>query len=448
MEVQLDNPGGLRRELRVRLPAERVSQAVDERLKGMARRAKVPGFRPGKAPMKVILQQYGDAARLDAVSDLVNQTYPEALREAGVAPAGQPRIDITAEKAGEPLEYVAHIEVYPEITLQGLDALKIERPEVTVTDADVDRLVENLRKSRRSFEPVERAAEQGDTVTVDFVGKLDGEPFGGSEGKDVRLEIGAGQFLPDLEAGMVGKTAPNSFTVDVAFPADYRREDLQGKTAQFDVVLKKVEAPRLPDIDAEFLKSHNVDPDAGESGLRDKCRQALEKERDKAVRNRLKQQVMDQLLAANPIEVPEALITQETPRLQQEAAARMGLQNQPGFKVEQLDQMLPAQIFAPQAQRRVALGLLIGEVMKSEKIELDAARVDAEITSIAADYEQPEQVRQYYQSRPDLLQGLRAMVLEEQVVDALLAKASPTAVSMSLDALLQPPQPAAPSADA
>lgn len=443
MEVQLEAPGGLRRELRVRVPAEQVSKAVDERLKRMASRAKVPGFRPGKAPMKVIQQQYGDSARLDAVSDLVNQTYPEALSQAGVAPAGQPRIDITAETAGEALEYVAHFEVYPEITLQGLDAMKIEKPEVEVTEADVDRLVDNLRKARRGFEVVERAAADGDTVTVDFVGKIDGEAFGGSEGKDVRLEIGQGQFLPDLEAGMVGKSAPSDFVVDVTFPGDYRREDLQGKTAQFEVSLKKVEAATLPEIDAEFLKGHNVDPDAGVDGLRSKCRQALEKERDKAVRNRLKQQVMDQLLAANPIEVPTALVEQETPRLQQEAASRMGLQNQKGFKPEQLDQMLPAQIFTPQAQRRVALGLLVGEVMKSEKIELDSSRVDTEIANIAADYEHPEQVRQYYQSRPDLLQGLRAMVLEEQVVDTLLDKVTPAAVTMTLDALLQPPQPPA-----
>lgn len=439
MEVQLQTPGGLRRELHVRLPAERVQKAIDERLRRMASRAKVPGFRPGKAPMKVILQQYGDSARLDAVSDLVNQSYPEALSQAGVAPAGQPQIDITTEKQGEPLEYVARFEVYPEIQLQGLDGLKIERPEVEITAADIDRLIDNLRRAKRSFTVVERPAESGDAVTVDFVGKLDGTPFEGGEGKDVRIELGQGQFLPELENGMVGQAAGAQFEVAVTFPADYRREDLREKPAVFEVTMKQVEAAVLPALDEAFLSAHNVEAGKGEAGLREKCEAALVKERDKAVRARLKQQVFDQLLAANPIDVPAALIEQETPRLQQEAAARMGL-DQRGLSPEQLTQMLPAALFAPQAQRRVALGLLIGEVIKARDIKLDPARVDAEIEAIAADYETPEQVRQYYRGRPDLLQGLRAMVLEEQVVESLIASAAVTPVSLPLEQLLQGPK--------
>lgn len=439
MEVQLQTPGGLRRELHVRLPADRVQKAIDDRLRRMAARAKVPGFRPGKAPMKVIVQQYGDSARLDAVSDLVNQSYPEALSQVQVAPAGQPRIDITTEKQGEALEYVAHFEVYPEIQLQGLEGLKVERPDVEITPADVDRLIDNLRRAKRSFAEVARASETGDAVTVDFLGKLDGTPFEGGEGKDVRIELGQGQFLPDLENGMVGQAAGAQFEVPVTFPADYRREDLREKQAVFEVTLKKVEAAVLPEVDEDFLSAHNVEPGKGEAGLREKCQLALTKERDKAVRARLKQQVFEQLLAANPVEVPQALIEQETPRLQQEAAARMGLE-QRGMSPEQLAQMLPPALFAPQAQRRVALGLLIGEVIKAREIKLDPARVEAEIEAIAADYETPAQVRQYYQSRPDLLQGLRAMVLEEQVVESLLASAAVTPLPLPLEQLLQGPQ--------
>ncbi len=435
MEVQVDSPGGLRRQLHVRVPADRVAKAVDERLKRYASRAKLPGFRPGKAPAKVVEQQFGMAARMDAISDIVNQTYPEAVTQAGVNPAGQPKIDITAEQPGSPLEYTAHIEVYPEVKLAALESLVIERPQVDVSESDVDKLVENLRKARRSFETVSRAAAAGDVVKVDFVGRIDGEAFSGSEGKDVQFEIGAGQFLPGLENGIVGHLAGETFTADVLFPDDYRREDLRGKTAQFEVTLHLVQEPRLPDIDAEFLKTHSVDEAAGEAGLRGKCRAALEKERDKAVTNRLKSQALEQLLSLNPIEIPQALIAQELPRLRDEAAARMNL---PKADAEKRQQLLPDALFEQTARRRVALGLLIAEVIKARDIKLDPARVDKALDDVSADYEQPEQVKAFYRSRPDLLQGLRAMVLEDQVVDSLISGVTPVAKPMALDELLNP----------
>lgn len=439
MEVQVDSPGGLRRQLHVRVPADRVSKAVDDRLKGYASRAKLPGFRPGKAPAKVVEQQYGASARMDAISDIVNQTYPEALSKSGVNPAGQPRIDITAEQPGQPLEYTAHVEVYPEITLTALDALSIERPDVAIGDADVDRLVENLRKARRTLHAVTRAAQAGDVVKVDFIGRIDGEAFAGSEGKDVQFEIGAGQFLPGLENGIVGHATGETFTADVLFPDDYRREDLRAKTAQFEVTLHEVQEARLPEIDAEFLKTHSVEPSEGEAGLRTKCRAALEKERDKAVSNRLKTQALDQLLSRNPIEVPQALIEQELPRLREEAASRMNLAKVDDDKRKEL---LPDALFEETARRRVALGLLIAEVIRARDIKLDPARVDKALDNVSADYEQPEQVKAFYRSRPDLLQGLRAMVLEEQVVDSLVGGVTPVTRSMSLDELLNPAQPA------
>ena len=441
MEVTLQTPGGLRRELHVRLPAERLNDAFNARLKRMAARAKVPGFRPGKAPRKVLEQQYGDAARFDAINDLVNETYPAAVQQSGVTPAGQPQIDITTEKAGEPLEYVAKFEVYPEITLSGLEGIVIDKPDVAVSDADVDRLIDNLRRAKRSFSPVQRAAEKGDNVTIDFVGKIDGEAFDGGSGSDVKVELGEGRFLPDLEKGIEGHAAGDNFTVNVDFPDDYGAEQLRGKQAQFDVNLKQVEGAQMPDVaDPEFLSSHQIDPEGGVASLREKCHAALVKQRDKAIRNNVKQQVMEALLKANEIEVPDALVSDELPRMQQEAAQRMGLQNLEKISPEQLDQMLPASLFEPQAKRRVALGLLVGEVIKTREIKLDAERVNTEIDQIAADYDTPEQVKQFYRSRPDLLQGLRAMVLEEQVVESLVASATVNSVTRSLDELLRPQQ--------
>ncbi len=439
MEVHVDSPGGLRRQLRISVPAERVSQAVGERLKRYASRAKLPGFRPGKAPFKVIEQQFGDSARMDAISDIVNQTYPEAISKAGIVPAGQPRIDITAEKSGEALEYVAHIEVYPEVKLAALDSIAIEKPVVEIAAADVDKLIGNLRRARRELVEVTRASQTGDVVKVDFVGKLDGTPFAGSEGKDVEFEIGSGQFLPDLEAGITGHAAGEQFTADVVFPDDYRREDLRGKTAQFDVNLKSVREAKLPEIDAEFLKSHGVAEEEGEAGLRAKCTIALEKERNKALQNRLKTQALDQLLSLNPIDLPQALIDQEVPRLREEAAARMNMAKVDPAKHKEL---LPDELFDQSARRRVALGLLIGEVIKTRDLKLDQARIEKALDDVAADYEQPEQVKAFYASRPDLLQGLRAMVLEDQVVDSLVAGAVITEKPLTLDELLNPAQPA------
>lgn len=435
MEVQVTNPGGLVRQMTVRIPAERVARALDERLKSLAGRVRIAGFRPGKAPLRVVQQQYGESARLDVINDLVRGSYPEALGQAGVHPASAPSFEVTAEKAGEGLEYVARFEVYPEIKLNPLTGLKVTRPAVAVTDADVEKLVDNLRRARRTFQAVERAAASGDQVVADFLGKLKGEPFEGGKGDGVEIELGAKRFLPDLENGIAGHKAGESFTVDVTFPDDYRAEHLRGQTAQFDVTLKEVRETRLPELDAEFLKTHGVEEGAGVDGLRAKCRSALDSERDKAVRGRLKAQVMEQLLALNPIDVPPSVVAQEIGRLRNETAARF---NAAKLGDEQKAKMFPDEVLAPMAQRRVALGLLVAEVIKAKSIEPDPARLEKQLDELAGDYEKPEQVKQFYRSRPDLMQGLRAMVLEEQVTDALIADVNPEEQAMSLDELLGP----------
>lgn len=445
MQVHLESQTGLARSLRVQIPAERLDKAVSERIKRIASRAKLPGFRPGKAPMKVIEAQYKDAARFEVINDLVRETYPEALDKAQVQPAGQPRIEIGGDSPTG-FEYTAHFDVYPDVKLDKLEKIAVTRPVVEITEPDVDRLIDNLRKAKKGFANVSRPAAAGDQVTVDFDGKLEGESFPGGKGNDVSFEIGASQFLPDLENGIVGHSAGESFTVDVNFPADYRAENLKGKTAQFDVQLKAVKEVVLPALDdAEFLKAHGLGAEQGPEGLRAKSRVALENERNKAVKARLKSQVLDQLLAAHPIDVPQGLIEQELPRLREEAANRMGLDRQMGgkFDAEKAKELLPDQLFEATAKRRVALGLLIGEVIKSKNITLDASRVESTLDEMATDYEQPEQVKQFYRSRPDLLQGLRAVVLEDQVVDALLAQASVSEAPQSLETLLNPQTPAA-----
>src|SRR5690349_2547795 len=322
MDVQIETPGGLVRQLRVRIPADRIDNAVGDRLKQIATRAKVAGFRPGKAPFKVIEQQYGAAARLEVIQDLVRGSYPEAVDKAGVHPASAPSFEVVAEKSGEPLEYLARFEVYPEFKLKGLSDLKVERPVVEIGAADIDKVVESMRRAARTLEPAGRPAKAGDVCKIDFEGSIDGTPFAGGKGADAQFEIGQGRFLPDLENGVVGHAAGEQFKVDVQFPADYRNEQLKGKKAQFKVELKEVQQPKLPELDAAFFKAQGLADGQGVDELRAKVRAALEAEREKAIKGRVKNQVLEQLLAANPIPLPQAMVAQETLRLREEAASR------------------------------------------------------------------------------------------------------------------------------
>ncbi len=440
MEVSIEAPGGLLREMRVTIPADKLSAAVSQRLKTMSQRAKFPGFRPGKAPRKVVEQQYGASARMDAVSELVQSSYPEALDKAGVRPAGQPQIDVVAEKPGEALEYVAKFEVFPEIQIQGIDSLEVEQPVFEVTEADVDSLIEKLRKGKRELNVVERAAAEGDVVKVDFAGSIDGEPVPGGKGDDTDIEIGSGQMIADLETGLVGHSVGESFNVPVNFPDDYHSENLRGKLADFAVTIKEIKEPVLPAVeDADFLKAHGVE---SVDALREKSREALDRECAKAVQRNQKSQLMEQIYQNNQIEVPKALIDAELPGMRQQAAARMNMQNVPA---EKLAEMMPAELFADGAKRKVTLGLILGEVIKLREIKLDPAKVDEALAKLAGDYEQPEQVMNYYRSNPQMLEGLHSMVLEDQVVDSLLEGAKKLEKNMTLEELLNPqpkPKPA------
>jgi len=438
MEVNVKSTGALTRSLHVTIPAEKFEQEVGARLKQAASRARIPGFRPGHAPMKMIQKQYGDSVRMDAISELVHSTYSDAVTQAGVRPAGPPRFEIESQPPDQPLAYVAHFDVYPEIRLDQLDTLKVERPQVEVTDEDVERLVENLRKARRQWQSAERAAANGDLCKVNFTGRIDGEAFEGGSGEDVEVELGAGQFLPDLEVAIVGHDEGDAFGAEMAFPKDYEREDLRGKTAQFEITLRSVKAAQWPAIDAEFLKAHGVDETVGEAGLRTKCRDSLEIERDRAIHDCLKQEVFDQLLKAHPLEVPPSHVGEEVKRLRQEAAQRMGL-DQMGkkFDAEKLAQMLPAELFEPRAKQRVTLSLLVGKFIKERKLTVDQRRVETTLDGLAKGYENPDELRQYYLSNAEAMQGLRNAVLEDQVVDLLLEQAQSVDQPMSLDELLK-----------
>lgn len=433
MQVSVENAGGLTRRMTVRIPTERVEKAVEEKVRRAGRHAKIPGFRPGKVPYKVLYQRYADSARAEVASELVQATYPEALEQEGLKPAGRPHVELGEQSSDEGLAYTASFDVYPEIELQGLDKLKVEKPAVEVGEADIDKTIERLREQNKEFAEVDRAAADGDQVVIDFVGRIDGEAFEGGSGNDVEVTLGEGRFLPDLERALVGRKPGETFQVDVSFPEDYGAEHLAGKTADFEVTVKSVQEARLPEVDEAFLQKMGIE-EGGEAALREKVAESLRREVDNAVDQKVKAQVMDGVLEANPIDVPAGLVEQEIERMRGEAMSRLPQEMQQDK--EQLKQLLPDDALREGAQRRVALGLLMAEVISAKQIELDRDRVEAKLDEMASGYEQPEAVKSYYRNNPQMMQGIEAMVMEDQVVETLLSGARIKERKTSVDELL------------
>lgn len=434
MDVSVENPGGLVRRMKVQIPAERVTEAVDAKVRRVGQHAKVPGFRPGKVPVKVLYQRYGAQARQEVVGELIQEVYPQALEQTELKPAGQPELELGDVEAGEPLAFTASFDVYPEIELTGLDTISVEKPQAQVADADVDKTIARILDQNKTFAAVERESQDDDQVVVDYVGRIDGEAFEGGTGNDVEVVLGAQQFLPDLERGLVGRKADEQFDVEVTFPDDYGAAEIAGKTAVFDVTVKSVSAPDVPALDDAFVEKMGIE-DGGVDAFKAKVQESLTQESKNAIDSQVKNQVLDGLREANPIELPTSLVTQEMERMRKEAASRMPEYMQQDE--DKLRQLMPDDSLRENAERRVALGLLIGEVIKSKELELDDARVQARLDEVAAEYgEQAEAVKQYYQSNAQLMQGIQAMVMEDQVVEALLAQATVTDKEVTVDALL------------
>lgn len=417
MQVSVETTGALERRIEVSVPRERIEQAIDERLKRVSRTAKLKGFRPGKVPFKVVKQQFGAQVRQEVLSDLMQSSFAEAVTQEKLNPAAGPRIEPISVGPAEDLRYRATFEVFPEIELTGVEGIAVVRPAVEVTDADVDAMVLNLREQRPRFDAVERESREGDRVTMDFEGQIDGAAFEGSKGDDVAVLLGGGRMLKDFETGITGMQAGERRQIDVPYPADYHNAALAGKVAKFDVHVKKVEEKRLPETDDDFCREYGV-LEGGVEQLRKEVRENMERELEQNVRARLKQQLMDGLLAANPVEVPQSLVDAQVREMQIDAARRLGARD--------ASQVPPPEPFVEGARKRVALGLLIGELIKSRGIKLDRARVDARLADLAASYPDPEQIIKAYRQNADALRQVENVVLEDQVVDLLIEKAAVT----------------------
>lgn len=417
MQVSVESIGALERRMEILVPAEDIDKVVDERLQKLSRQVRLKGFRPGKVPVKVVRQQFGQQVRQEVLGDVVQSSFNEAVKQEKLVPAGGPRIEPISTEQGADLKYRAVFEVIPQIQLSGLEGIEVSRPGAEVTPADVDAMIENLRQQRITYSPVDRPAQDGDRVTIDFAGTVNGQPFEGGQGEGVTVVIGAGRMLADFEAGLRGASAGEQRTVEVTFPANYGAQALAGQQASFRIDVKTVDQPQLPEVDDAFCQAYGVD-EGGIERLREEVTENMRRELNDAIRSRLKKQVMDGLLTANPVELPKILVDAQVRELQAEAGRRMG--------VKEASQLPAPSNFVDAARRRVALILLVREIIQQEKMMLDQAKVQTRFQELADQFPDAAQALQTYRSNPQIRQQMEDGVMEDQVVDWLLERAKIT----------------------
>ncbi|MCW0308780.1 trigger factor [Pantoea ananatis] len=415
MQVSVETTQGLGRRITITVASDSIESAVKKELVDVAKKVRIDGFRKGKVPMNIVAQRYGASVRQDVLGDLMTRNFVDAIIKEKINPAGAPNYVPGEYAEGQDFTYAVEFEVYPEVELKGLENIEVEKPQVQVTDADVDTMLETLRKQQANWIETDAAAGAEDRATIDFTGSVDGEEFEGGKASDFVLAMGQGRMIPGFEEGVVGHKAGETFTIDVKFPDDYHAENLKGKDAKFEIVLKKVETRELPELTEEFIKRFGVE-EGSVDGLRAEVRKNMERELKGAIRNRVKTQAIDGLVDANPIDVPAALIDSEIDVLRRQAAQRFG-----GDEKQALE--LPRELFEEQAKRRVVVGLLLSEVIRTHELKADEDRVKVLIEEMASAYEDPQEVIEFYSKNNELMNNMRNVALEEQAVEAVLAKA-------------------------
>lgn len=433
MQPVVETLSGLERRIDLQIAIDEIEKNVEQRLKKMARTARMPGFRPGKVPMQLLARTYGPEMRFEAINEKVGEAFSSAVKAAELRVAGAPKVE---PKQGEAdpkvLAFSATFEVYPQVSLPDLSSLSVEKTVFTVTDAEIDRTIEILRKQRATFvEVADRSSQSGDRLTVDFEGRLEGTPFEGGTAQDFSFELGAGRMLPEFEAAVTGLKVGESKVFPLTFPADYAAQNLAGKTVEFTVTLKKLEAPVLPAVDAEFAKSLGIE--SGDvDALRADIRRNLEREVENRVMARTKASVMDALVAAAGFELPKALVEDDVQSMIQRAREDLKQRGVPNAA----DMPIPAEAFTEQSERRVRLGLLVAELVKAEGLQAKPDQVRAKIESFASAYEQPNDVVRWYLSDRNRVAEIEALVLEDNVVAHVLGRAKVAEKAVSFDELM------------
>ena len=428
--ANVENLGTLERRVSMSVPVADIEKQVGERLKKIARDVRMPGFRPGKVPMKLVAQTYGTQVHNEVLGDAVQKSFSDAVKQANLKVAGYPKIERKDESNDKSLEFSATFEIYPEVKVGDLAAASVERPTTEVDDAAVDKTLEILRKQRTRFESVQRAAKDGDRLTVDFRGTIDGQPFQGGEATDFVFGLGEGRMLPAFETAARGMSPGENKTFDLDFPADYHGKEVAGKKASFTMTLKKVDEPRLPELDAEFAKSLGV-ADGDLAKMRTEVRANVEREVKKRVEGRVKEQALNALLGTTPLEIPKSLVAMESNGMAERAVADL--------KARGLDpQQVPInpQAFEEAAKRRVALGLIIAELSRAESLQPKPAEVRALVEQEAQSYESPAEVVKWFYMQPQRLQEMEALALETNVVKWVLTKAKVLDKPVSFDELM------------
>ena len=432
MQVTVETTQGLERRVKVQVPEEQVQGEVSKRLSNIAQSARLPGFRPGKAPMKVITQRYGKQVREEVVGEIVQSSFRDAIVQESLRPAGTPTIDPLEWESGSGVAYTAVFDVYPEVSLPPIASLKVARPEAEVTDADLERMLQRLRTQRRTWSPVARAAGGGDRVVIDFAGMCEGEARDDLKAEGFGVELGAGQVFKAFEESLEGVEAGQELSLDLHFPSDYRAGELAGKPVTFQVKVNAVEEPVLPDLDDAFAEGFGV-KEGGLEQLQSEVRANMQRELDEAIRSATKQRVMEALFAGRDLELPESLIKREVERSM--AQQRLELAHS-GIDTSEIE--LDAARFEEPARRRVSLGLLVAELIKENGIKADPNEVRARIDSIASTYEDPAEVVRWYYSEPSRLSDVESTVLEDTVVAWILERADVSAEATTFDELLNP----------
>lgn len=430
MQVTVETLEGLERRLNITVPAANIEDAVTAELRNIAKNRRFDGFRKGKVPMKMVAKMYGKAVRQDVLGEVMQRHFIEAIVKEKINPAGAPTFAPVENEADKDLVFTATFEVYPEVELKGLENITVEKPAAEVTDADVAEMLETLRKQQATWVEVDEAAAEGTRVSIDFVGSIDGEEFEGGKADNFPLEMGAGRMIPGFEDGIVGKTKGMEFEIDVNFPEDYHAENLKGKAAKFAIKINKVEARELPEMNDEFVAKFGV-AEGGLEGLKAEVRKNMERELKQAIKTRVKEQAIEGLVKENEILVPSALVDQEINVLRQQAAQRFG------GNMDAANQ-LPRELFEEQAKRRVVVGLLLGEVIRTQELKADEDKVKALIDEMATAYEDPSEVIAYYQQNEQMMNNMRNVALEEQAIDAIIAKAKVTEKKVSFNELMNP----------
>jgi trigger factor len=440
LQTTIETLGQLERRLNVAVPRAQIESEVEKRLARLAKTVKLPGFRPGKVPLKMVVQQYGPSVRSDVISDAVQTSFNEAVREQNLKVAGYPRIEprqgakTENEAADAAFEFSAVFEVYPEIKLGDLASIAIARPQVEVTPADIDRTLDVLRKQRAVFEPVTRGAQTGDRALVDFTGTIDGAEFPGGQAKDFAITLGESRMLPEFEAALQGVVAGDTRAFALTFPADYHGKEVAGKTAQFALTVKEVTAPVIPPLDSAFatafgIKSGNVDD------LRAEVEANLKLELKRKLEATLKEQALKGLRQTSELTLPKSLVEQEALQLARRMAANL---QQQGMKPE--DIKLSPEMFRPQAEERVALGLILAEIVRDKHLEARPEQVRAMVQDVAQTYEQPDAVVRWHFEKPERLSEFEALAVEHNVVEWVIGQAKVTDAPTTFEALMGPAQ--------